>query len=152
MANKQIYICLKNDIIDVDETAYAARYIKYRGFRKCAVWSLGYLRSFRTGFSSFWSSAVTSMDSFFVQKQRKTLQICAAMLNFTQYSYLVFPCVTMVWLTIVPLYYMQLVLPIFLAWYIPVCRHENYLTQLCILIFEMISLSPICYRKEVWCV
>jgi hypothetical protein len=34
MANKQIYICLKNDIIDIDETAYAARYIKYRGFRK----------------------------------------------------------------------------------------------------------------------
>lgn len=27
----------KKDIIDIDETAYAARYIKYRGFRKCAV-------------------------------------------------------------------------------------------------------------------
>lgn len=60
----------------MDETAiYAARYIKYRGFRKCAVWSLGYCRSFRMGISSFFSSDITSMESFSVVRRRKTLQI-----------------------------------------------------------------------------
>ena len=37
LIGRLLYICLKKDIIDIDETAYAARYIKYRGFRKCAV-------------------------------------------------------------------------------------------------------------------
>ena len=66
----------KKGIIDIDETVtYAARYIKYRGFRKCAVWRRGYCRSFRIGISSFVSRDITSMESFSVFGRRKTLQI-----------------------------------------------------------------------------
>ena len=73
------------------ELLYAARYIKYRGFRKCAVWRRGYWRSFRTGISSFWSSDITSIRSSPVRMRRETLQICAAILKFTLYSCLVWP-------------------------------------------------------------
>lgn len=34
MTNKQIYICFKKRYNGVGESVYAARYIKYRGFRK----------------------------------------------------------------------------------------------------------------------
>lgn len=80
------------------ELLYTARYIKYRGFRKCAVWRRGYCRSFRTGISSFWSSDITSIRSPSVCGRRETLQICAAMLKFTLYSCLVWPCFLITWL------------------------------------------------------
>ena len=89
----------KKSIIDMDEIAfYAARYIKYRGLRKCAVFNLGYWRSFRIGINSLQSRFITSMESFSVVRRRKTLQLWAATLKFTLYSCFVVPCFTTVWL------------------------------------------------------
>ena len=78
--------------------SYEARYIKYRGLRKCAVCSLGYWRSLRIGINSLQSSFITSTESFFVVRRRKALHIWAATLKFTLYVCFVSPCFTTVWL------------------------------------------------------
>ena len=80
----RLHICLSKSYNDKD--VYVARYMKYRGFRKWAVWSLGYRRSFRIGINSFCSRDITSYWSFPVVIRRKTLQICAAIVKLTLYS------------------------------------------------------------------
>ena len=95
----RLQICLKTDYNDIG--VYAARYIKYRGLRKWAVWSLGYWRSFLIGINSFFSRDITSYWSFSVVRRRKTLQIWAAIVKLTLYSYFG-PCFSStVWFIIV---------------------------------------------------
>ena len=94
-----LQICLKTDYND--KGVYAARYIKYRGLRKWAVWSLGYWRSFLMGINSFFNRDITSYWSFSVVRRRKTLQIWAAIVKLTLYSCFV-PCFSStVWFIIV---------------------------------------------------
>ena len=95
----RLQICLKT--VYNDKGVYAARYIKYRGLRKWAVWSLGYWRSFLIGINSFFSRDITSYWSFSVVRRRKTLQILAAIVKLTLYSCFA-PCFSStVWFIIV---------------------------------------------------
>lgn len=148
----RLQICLKTDYND--KGVYVARYIKYRGLRKWAVWSLGYWRSFLIGINSFFSRYITSYWSFSVVRWRKTRQIWTAIVKLTLYSCFVpcfVPCFSStVWFIIVSVMYAQLALPIFPVSRIRVYMHGNISAQWYISASWMRIQCSIWHCKRFW--